>query len=118
MRKTKKYDRNCRNCQQPIYYGGVHWWHKHNESSFCVKSGIDARIAEPEPDEAERVRLAGPELLDALKFAKQEWQHNFPSDCYSNGPHSGDLVQDYVVCPGCAVQAKIDAAISKAEGRA
>lgn len=57
------------------------------------------------------------ELLEALKFAKQEWQHNFPSDCYSNGPHSGDIIQDYVVCPGCAVQQKIDAAIAKAESQ-
>ena len=58
--------RNCRNCQQPIYFGGVHWWHTHSESSFCSKGYTEAQ---PDLDEVERVRAAAPELLEACKNA-------------------------------------------------
>lgn len=61
-----------------------------------------------------KLYAAAPELLEALKFAKDQWQHSTPSDCYSQGPCTGDLIQDYVACPGCEVQRRIDAAIAKA----
>lgn len=56
-----------------------------------------------------------PALTKALQHVKREWQHNVPSDCYSTGPCTGDIVQDYVACPGCAVQREIDAALALVE---
>jgi hypothetical protein len=61
-------ERNCRSCQQPVYFGGAAWWHKHNESTFCEKTGFRVDKAEPDLDEVERVRVHAPELLEALRM--------------------------------------------------
>lgn len=58
-----------------------------------------------------------PALTKALQHVKREWQHNVPSDCYSTGPCTGDIVQDHLACPGCAVQRVIDAALALVEAK-
>lgn len=62
-----------------------------------------------------RLIAAAPELLEALKLVAKEWEHNAPSDCYSTGPLTGDVVRDHMSCPGCDVQKAVTEAISKAE---
>lgn len=66
--------RNCRNCQQPIHFGGVHWWHNHNESGYCFSVSTDLRKAEPELDAQERVRAAAPEILKAAIAALEVFE--------------------------------------------
>ncbi|HTF68062.1 MAG TPA: hypothetical protein VK638_35815 [Edaphobacter sp.] len=90
--------RNCRNCQQPIHFGGVHWWHNHNESGYCFSVSTDLRQAEPELDAQERVRASAPELLHALKGLR--------SFMWAEG-YADQTVE----------MAQADAAIAKVEGR-
>jgi hypothetical protein len=60
--------RNCRDCGQPMYFGGMYWWHKHSETQFCnIPSLPTMHKGEPENDAEDRVRCAAPELLAALK---------------------------------------------------
>lgn len=54
-------------------------------------------------------------LREALMTARVEFSHTPPNDCYSTGPFTGDIIQDHVACPGCAVIAKIDAALAECE---
>jgi hypothetical protein len=61
--------------------------------------------------EAERARLR--ESLDAIRA---DWIHNAPGDCYATGPLTGNAYTDLVRCPGCAIQATLDAALSAAPG--
>lgn len=61
---------------------------------------------------------AAPELYEALTLVSKEWEHNAPSDCYSTGPLTGNLIRDHVACPGCAVQRAVEAALAKARGEA
>jgi hypothetical protein len=70
-------------------------------------------------EQASNARLiaAAPEMYQALQAVMEEWPHQSPADCYSTGPRTGNLIQDHVACPGCAIKAKIEAAIAKAEGR-
>ena len=51
-------------------------------------------------------------LREALRAVKKEWPHTPPRDCYATGPRTGDPIQDYVACPGCALQRKIEAALA------
>jgi hypothetical protein len=96
---TKGDVRNCRNCQQPLYFGGIHWWHKHNDSGYCFNNiATDHRQAEPDLDETERVRAAGPELLEALiELRRVLWSEGY-----------ADQTPE---------MAQADAAIRKAEGK-
>jgi hypothetical protein len=60
---------------------------------------------------------AAPDLLEAAKLAIDSLTHSVPGDCWSNGPNTGDVVEDHIVCPGCRALNSLTKAIAKAEGK-
>lgn len=47
-------------------------------------------------------------IINALRLARHALEHSVPSDCWVNGPYTGSIVEDYVVCPGCRANHAID----------
>jgi hypothetical protein len=86
---------------------------------------IDGDVTEDNQDEFEKIMNAdarlisvAPEMFEALNLAREQLNHDVPDGCWSTGPKTNDFYQDFVVCPGCAALAKIDAALAKANGEA
>jgi hypothetical protein len=69
-------------------------------------------------DQAEPIATlmaASRDLLETLKLGRFAFgDHCAPADCYSTGPRTGDVVQDYVACPACSFIAAYDEVIAKA----
>jgi hypothetical protein len=66
----------------------------------------------------ERVSLAAPEMLEALKIGRRAiGEHYAPDECYIIGPLTGNDYIDLVQCPACQFIHMYDAVIAKAEGR-
>ncbi len=42
------------------------------------------------------------DLAAALERAVKELDHDVPANCYATGPRTGDPIQDFISCPGCA----------------
>jgi hypothetical protein len=58
----------CRNCGRSLYFGGIYWWHRNNESSFCYKSDPFSKRADPYQDKDANLLAAAPALLEALRM--------------------------------------------------
>ena len=59
----------CVNCKRMLFFGGLIWYHRHNDSSFCTmrpSSEGDARRASP-LDDNDTIIKQRDELLEALK---------------------------------------------------
>jgi hypothetical protein len=61
-------DHPCRNCGRSLYFGGIYWWHRNNESSFCYKSDPFSKRADPYQDKDANLLAAAPALLEALRM--------------------------------------------------
>jgi hypothetical protein len=84
-------------------HSDIGWSKTHNPTSDRI-SGFRKRFM---PEDASPL----PALIAALKAVKAEWPHEAPRDCYATGPCTGDPIQDFVACLGCALQKQIDAAL-------
>ena len=64
---------------------------------------------------SEKLKLQNERLSKALKFIFGEFDHDVPSSCYSTGPLTGDVVQDFLACPGCRAVALAESALNEKE---
>ena len=53
-------------------------------------------------------------IRTALLQSKLALTHDL-SDCWAMGPTTGDIIEDYVVCPGCRALNSIELALKELE---
>jgi hypothetical protein len=109
-------DKRCRNCGRSLYFGGLYWWHRHNESGFCEVWGTGTSEADPFADEGANLLSAARELLEALKIARKRMAHS-NRKCLRLLPTEEWTIEKGNRDEHCECEiAVVDAAIAKAEG--